>query len=108
MVTWKSEYFSKNNRTNHSRENQQHLIAEFMDAWGSKDTFSRDNFPFTLLRHKDTSMILAENLLSPEDGNVEIQATDSNHEARSLFAHRSVLTKKCNYYKTGHHLSKPI
>ena len=64
-----------------------------MKTDGSKNDSS---FPYDVL----TTM--ADQLTCPEDGNVEFRAKALTGETKSLYAHKAILSKRCDYYKTSH------
>ena len=49
----------------------------------------------------DVPTIMAQGLLCPDDGNVEFQAKSWDGSIKSIYAHRRILSIKCEHYKKG-------
>ena len=62
-----------------------------------KGDWSKDErtFPFDILT------TFANELRSPDDGNVEFQAKSLTGETKSLYANRTILSRRCEYYRTS-------
>ena len=64
--------------------------------WSSAETL----FP------NDVLTAMAQGLLCADDGNVEFQAESWDGSTKSLYAHRQVLSTRCEHYKMGDSLSR--
>ena len=50
---------------------------------------------------RDALLALANDLLLPDDGNVEFRAKTKAGDSKSIYANRKVLSARCNYFKTS-------
>jgi hypothetical protein len=72
-------------------------LSEFSEANLKTDGSENDSsFPYDVLS------TMADRLNCPDDGNVEFRAKTLTGETKSLYAHKVILSKRCDYYKTSH------